>query len=193
MNKYLEKAIRQPSRLEILIAYMQDTTDSIRLRPEDEEVLDRYRAMDTTIAKFKTRAACMRFHMKKYPGISEATARNDYYDTKKLFNSENRASKHYDRELINQSLWHTYKLAMKAQDFKAAATCLKELSRVNSKQLDEDMQLELEAPAVLVSEDNPKLLGREPVPVDELEKLIRKWQKSKKDVNINFDDAEEVS
>jgi hypothetical protein len=194
MSNQLIRSLNEPSRLQMIIAYMQDTTDTVRLRPDLELLLDRYRTMDTFIGKFKTRRMCVKYQVERWQ-ISASQASKDYDNTKLVFGSQSRAAKNYDRELIAQAAWEQFRQAKKDKDHNAAGRILDLLRKMNEAAPDDENKEEKEEPKVLIFMPDPELMGVKAIPIDEFQKQKQKWMRSKrkKDVDAMDVDMEEKS
>jgi hypothetical protein len=190
MNKQLEKAFKEPTRLDMIIAFMNDTTDSVRLHPELERVLERYHHMDALIYRFNRMKECVSKHMKRYPAISKSTAMRDFYDTKQVFYSSHKSSNDYDRVLIMEKAWHLLRMAMADKDVHAGAKVIEVLRKMNKDQKEEDILPPILPPAIFIVANDPEIMGRKKLSFDELQKLKKKWNRAKRTRDVDAIDVE---
>jgi hypothetical protein len=192
MIKKLDKAIRNPSRLEIIIAHVRNPGE-VMIDADLERVLDRFRFMDGLIRKYFTLTKCMEQQMTRFPDISENTAKNDYYQTMQAFDSDCKPNKKYERELARQMLKDQYVKADEAGDSKTAIAAAKALLDSADKQLEEVQQQEVPQPTIIVVADDAAILGRDVIPYEELVRKTKEWERKKKKGNTDsFEEAEEV-
>lgn len=117
MTAFLER-MNDPDELEKIIEFME-TRDEQLLTPWLIEKLERVGTADSLIQKHGSRKRVIEMMRIKYPDLSEASLIRDFYDAKKVFNTQSLREKEYDREMWYQ--W-TLQMAAKAKetnDFKA--------------------------------------------------------------------------
>jgi hypothetical protein len=190
MSKKLEKAIKQPSRLELIIQHVRHPGE-VAIDSDLEIVLDRYRYMDGLIRKYYTLVKCLKHQMLRFPEISEGTAKNDYYNTMQVFDSDCKPNKKFERELARQMLKDQYVKADDEGDRKSAIAAAKALFDSADKQLEEIPMERVPQPTIIVMMDDATLLGREPIPLEELARKKKEWERRKKK-NNDYEEAQEV-
>jgi hypothetical protein len=190
MNKKLDKAIKQPSRLELIIEHVRHPGE-VSIAPDLEAVLDRYRYMDSLIRKYFTLGKCIKHHLMRFPDVSEATAKNDYYNTMQVFDSDCKPNKNYERELARQMLKDQYAKADDEGDLKAAIHAAEVLLKSADKQIEEMPMEKVPQPTIIVMMDDATLLGKDAIPLEEIARKKKEWERKKKK-NTDFEEAQEA-
>lgn len=193
MPAHLTKAMDTPTKLQRLIAYLNDGEGKVQLNEELQKLLDRYDYMDTNIRKYLRKSICVERQVKKFE-ISPALANNDFYNTKEVFNSVPRANKNYEFEFLLDLGYQLWTKAIDTGNLKAAAAVYKTICETRIKMLSEqEMPQEKEAPAVIIISADPSTLGIKALPEKELEKRIKFFMREaeqKKKIKFEIEDAE---
>lgn len=112
-----------------VIAWYQDTTDTVKLSPQEEELRDRMDFCDNLIRKFGARSIVCPMLIRKY-GFGKKRAYEIYNHTQLAFGSRSREGKEYWRDVITDMASQTREMALLKGNLPVATECLKIIVKV---------------------------------------------------------------
>jgi hypothetical protein len=179
--------LSQLNDLHTLIAWYQDTTDSIRLTPKQEEMRNRIDFCDNLIRKYGGRSKVIPM-LEKHFRIGKDKAERLFNHTQTALNSQPKATKDYWRDVVSDWASEYRDRAILEGNLKAEGDAVKIMMKV--RMLDrEDAQNAIPEmpPQTIIIEFQQHTLGLTEISEDEARLLLKEMMKPKRTHNIPLD------
>lgn len=180
-----------------ILAWYQDTTDSVRLSPREEKTRDRMDFCDNLIRKYGARSQVIPMLIRKFsePGheMSRKTAYQIYNMTELAFGSSSRASKDYWRDVLTDMAGELREQALLKGDLRTAAECLNIMGKFRRLDKEDPAEEEkLQLPQTVIIQFQRHSLGLQSISEDEAKLILEEVLKPKRKQDYAPNNIEEV-
>ncbi len=132
----LPEGYKPTNAAERIALYFAPDGDESILHPGDYEIVARWTYIDDMLRKFMTGTEAIAYLLKRYPHISESTARNDLTAAKKLFGFVKKEDREHNISILSDFLKVATRRALEKHDYRAIASLVKNFIIIH--QLDKD-------------------------------------------------------
>jgi hypothetical protein len=173
--------------LHTLIAWYQDTENSVRLTPKQEELRTRIDFCDNLIRKYGGRSKVVPM-LEKHFHIPKETAERIYGQTQTALNSQPKATKDYWRDVATDWASEYRDRAILEGNLKAEGDAIKIMMKVRmlDREDTEDAAADM-PPQTIIIQFQPNTLGLSEITEDEARRLLKEMMKPKRTNNLNLD------